>query len=123
MGRSRRPCSGQHFITVWDGGLQNAQSALKAWAKDMTALHSTLSQTMLFPGSLLVGCQDFNLLDLYGLDNTWARKKSFLEEFRSQPRFFAAARNKPKALELVCKTITLGVDVQCVDSLQQTPLF
>ena len=46
-----------------------------------------------------------------------------LEEFRSQPRFFTAARNKPGALELACKRIVLGVDVQCVDSLQQTPLF
>ena len=43
--------------------------------------------------------------------------------FRSQPRFFTAARKKPGALELACKTVALGVDVQCVDSLQQTPLF
>ena len=43
--------------------------------------------------------------------------------FRSQHRFFTAARNKPGALELACKTVELGVDVQCVDSLQQTPLF
>ena len=46
-----------------------------------------------------------------------------LEGFRSQPRFFTAARSKPGAVELACKPIALGVDVQCVDSLQQTPLF
>ena len=43
-----------------------------------------------------------------------------MEGFRSQPRFFTAARNKPGALELACNTIALGVDVKC---LQQTPLF
>ena len=46
-----------------------------------------------------------------------------MEGFRSQPRLFTAARNKPGALELACKTIALGVDVQCVASLQQRPLF
>ena len=46
-----------------------------------------------------------------------------LEGFRSQPRFFTAARKKPGALELACKAVVLGVNVELVDSLQQTPLF
>ena len=46
-----------------------------------------------------------------------------LEEFRSQPRFFTAARKKPGALELACQAVALGVNVELVDSLQQTPLF
>ena len=46
-----------------------------------------------------------------------------MDRFRSQHRFFVAARNKPGALELACKTVAHGVDVQCVDSLGQTPLF
>ena len=62
MGGSRRPRSNQHLSTVRDGSLKNEQSALKAWKKDVTGLHSTLSHTMLFFGCLLVGCQDFNLL-------------------------------------------------------------
>ena len=46
-----------------------------------------------------------------------------LEGFRSQPRFFTAARKKPGALELACKAVALGVNVELVDSWQQTPLF
>ena len=63
MGGSRRPRSDQHFITVRDGELQNAQCALQAWAKDVTVLHSTSTrlQTMLFLGCLLVGCWDLKL--------------------------------------------------------------
>ena len=38
-------------------------------------------------------------------------------------RFFAAVRKKPGALELACKAVKLGVRVECVDQLQQTPLF
>ena len=73
MGGSRKPRSDQHFITVRDGDLRSAHSALKAWAKNVVGLHSTLSQTMLFLGCLLVGFQDLNLSDLYGLDTIWAR--------------------------------------------------
>ena len=36
---------------------------------------------------------------------------------------FYTAGKKPKALELACKVIELGVDVESVDRLQQTPLF
>ena len=43
-------------------------------------------------------------------------------EVEKSARFFTVARNKLGTLELACKTIALGVDVQCVDS-QQTPLF
>ena len=50
-------------------------------------------------------------------------KVQFLEGFGTQPRFFTAARTKPGALELACKAIDFGVDVELVDSLQQTPLF
>ena len=46
-----------------------------------------------------------------------------MEGFISQPRFFAAARKKPGSLELACRALKLGVDVRCVDSWQQTPLF
>ena len=62
-----------YFITVRDGELKDAQAALKSWAKDVTVLHSTLSQTMLFLGRLLVGCRDFNLLWLNGLYKPGAR--------------------------------------------------
>ena len=41
-----------------------------------------------------------------------------LEGFRSQLRYFAAATQKPGALELVCKVFQLGVDVEHVDRLQ-----
>ena len=40
MGGSRRPRRDQHFITVRDGELQNAHSALQAWATDVTLWHS-----------------------------------------------------------------------------------
>ena len=46
----------------------------------------------------------------------------FLDGFRSQPSFFADARKNPGAVEPACKAIELGVDVECVDQLQQTPL-
>ena len=87
MGGSRRPRSDQHFITVRDGELQNAQSALKALAKDVTLLHSTYAQTMLFPGCLWAGCQDFNLLGLYGPDNIGARSSTFWRGSEVSPGF------------------------------------
>ena len=99
MGGSRRPRSDQHFIAVRDGELHNAQSALKALAKDVTLLHSTQSQTMLFLGCLLGDFQDLNLLGFYGLHNIWAKP----EGFRSQPSCFTAAKKKPGVLEFVCK--------------------
>ena len=43
--------------------------------------------------------------------------------FRSQPRFFTAARKQPGALELTCKALDLCADVQSVDLLHQTALF
>ena len=61
MGGSRRPRRDQYFIAVRDGELRNAQCALQAWAKDVTVLHSTHSQTMLFLGCFLVGCWDLKL--------------------------------------------------------------
>ena len=73
MGGSRRPRSDHHFITVRDGELKNAQAALNCWAKDVTALHTTLSQTMLFLGCLLFGCQDFNLFGFSGFYNIGAK--------------------------------------------------
>ena len=69
MAVSHRPRSDQHFITVRDGELKNAQRALKSWAKDVTGLHGILSQTMPLLGCLLVGCEDFKLLDFYSLHN------------------------------------------------------
>ena len=42
---------------------------------------------------------------------------------KSAQVFFTAAGKKPGALELTCKAPDLGMDVQSVDSLQQTSLF
>ena len=56
MGGSRRPKNrDEWFLTVRDGELNNAQSALKAWGRDVRVLHSELSQSMLFLGHFLVG--------------------------------------------------------------------
>ena len=102
MGGSRRPRIDQYFTTVRDGELQNAQCSLQAWAKDVTVLHSTLLQTMLFLGCLLVGCWDLKLFGCLWSFCYWGYKLNFLEGFRSQPRFFTVARNKPGALDLAC---------------------
>ena len=45
-----------------------------------------------------------------------------MERFTLQFRFFTAARKKPGAVELCCQAVQLGVQVDLVDQMQQTPL-
>ena len=66
------------FVRVRDNDLKYAHRALEAWAfLGAKAVHSKLSQTMLFLGCLLGGLQNFNLLGFYGVHNTGAKRLSF----------------------------------------------
>ena len=122
MGGSRRPRSDHHFITVRDGELKNAGSTeILGKGCDGVAFDILTDDVVSWLSSgWLLRLEPFWVFLVFLL---LGLEVEVFEGFRSQPRFFTAARKKPGALELACKTVALGVDVQCVDSLQQTPLF